>query len=102
MKPHHIFSMALVASALNGMFSPAMLIVAIFSWVWMPPYLLGSAGSIFFASMLVTATGTLLLAGVPAALYERVTGDRSSPVALWIWAGSAILLVAQGLAWRMA
>lgn len=102
MKPHHIFSVALVASAINGMFSPAMLIVAIFSWVWMPPYLLGSAGAIFFASMLVTATGTLLLAGVPAALYERFTGDRASPVGLWIWAGSAILLVAQGIAWRMA
>lgn len=102
MKPHHIFSVALVASALNGMLSPAMIIVAIFSWVWMPPYLLGSAGSIFFASMLVTATGTLLLAGVPAALYERVAGARGGTVALWIWAGSAVLLVVQGLAWRMA
>jgi len=102
MKPHHVFSVALVASALNGMISPAMLIVAIFSWVWMPPYLLGSAGSIFFASMIVTATGTLLLAGVPAALYERVTGDRAGPVAMWIWAGSAVLLVVLGLAWRIA
>lgn len=101
MKPHHIFSVALVASALNGMLSPAMIIVAIFSWIWMPPYLLGSAGSIFFASMLVTATGTLLLAGVPAALYERITGSQGDIVALWIWAGSAILLTVHGLAWRM-
>jgi hypothetical protein len=98
---HHVFSVALVASAINGMLSPAMLIVAIFSWVWLPPFLLGSAGAIFFASMLVTATGTLLLAGVPAALYERITGSQGDIVALWIWAGSAILLTVHGLAWRM-
>lgn len=49
MERHHIFSLALVASAISGMLSPAMFIVAIFSWVWMPPFLLGSAGLIFFA-----------------------------------------------------
>lgn len=102
MKRHHVFSIALVASAINGMISPAMLIVAIFGWVWMPPFLLGSAGMILFASMLVTSTGTLLLAGVPAALYERVTGARGNDMSLWIWAGAAILLALQGLAWRMA
>jgi hypothetical protein len=102
MQRHHIFSIALVASAVNGMISPAMVIVAIFGWVWLPPFMLGSAGMIFFASMLVTATGTLLLAGVPAALYERATGARADPTSLWIWAGSAVLLMVLGLAWRMA
>lgn len=100
MERHHIFSVALIASAISGMLSPAMFIVAIFSWVWMPPFLLGSAGMIFFASMLVTATATLLVAGVPAALFERFSGTRDDRTALWIWAWSAILLALLGLAWR--
>jgi hypothetical protein len=102
MQRHHILSIALVASAINGMVSPAMVIVAIFSWVWLPPFLLGSAGTIFFVSMLVTATGSLLLAGVPAAVYERVTGARADAISLWIWAGSAVLLMVHGFVWRMA
>ena len=102
MQRHHVLSIALVASAINGMVSPAMVIVAIFSWVWLPPFLLGSAGTIFFASMLVTATGSLLLAGVPAAVYERATGARADATSLWIWAGSAVLLMVHGFAWRMA
>lgn len=102
MKPHQIFSIVLVASAINGMISPAMLIVAIFSWVWMPPFLLGSAGTIFFVSMLVTATGTLLVAGVPAALYERIAGVRTGDAPLWVWAGAAVLIAVQGILWRMA
>jgi hypothetical protein len=100
MERHHIFSVVLVASAISGMLSPAMFIVAVFSWVWMPPFLLGSAGLIFFASMIVTSTATLLLAGVPAALYERVAGVRDDRTALWIWAASAIAIALVGLGWR--
>ena len=102
MQRHHVFSIALVASAISGMVSPAMLVVALFSWVWMPPFLLGSAGMIIFASMIVTATATLLLAGLPAALYERLTGERATATSLWIWAGSAMLLALLGAAWRLA
>ena len=82
MERHNIFSIAVLASAVSGMVSPAMTIVAIFSWVWMPPFLMGSPGLVFFLSMLVTATGTLLLSGVPAALYERFVGDPGGRAAL--------------------
>jgi len=61
MERHNIFSIVLVASAINGMISPAMTIVAIFSWIWLPSFMLASTGLIFFLSMLVTATATLLL-----------------------------------------
>lgn len=100
MERHNIFSIVLVASAINGMISPAMTIVAIFSWIWLPSFMLASTGLIFFLSMLVTATATLLLSGVPAALYERAGDDPSGRRTLWIWAACAVLLMLSGLAWR--
>jgi hypothetical protein len=100
MERHNIFSIVLIASAISGMVSPAMMIVAIFSWIWLPSFMLGSTGLIFFLSMLVTATATLLLAGVPAALYERTVDDATGRQALWIWAVCSVLLMLAGLAWR--
>ncbi|MFZ9632791.1 MAG: hypothetical protein ACO3EK_02905 [Alphaproteobacteria bacterium] len=100
MERHNIFSIAVLASAVSGMVSPAMTIVAIFSWVWMPPFLMGSPGLVFFLSMLVTATGTLLLSGVPAALYERLAGDPDGRAARCIWAAGAVALLLLGLGWR--
>jgi hypothetical protein len=100
MERHNIFSIVLLSSAINGMVSPATTIVAIFAWVWMPPFLLGSAGLVLFASMLVTSTGALLLAGVPAALFERLAGDPTGRNALWIWAGASVALMLGSLGWR--
>jgi hypothetical protein len=42
----------------------------------------------------MVSTATLILAGIPAALYERYVGakDDSTDASLWIWlAGTAIL-----------
>jgi hypothetical protein len=42
----------------------------------------------------MVSTATLILGGIPAAIYERVQGikEDSSEVSLWIWlAGTAIL-----------
>lgn len=47
----------------------------------------------YLASMLASAT-TLAIAGVPAALYERVRGlDESTPASLFIWLAATIVLV---------
>jgi hypothetical protein len=48
-----------------------------------------------FASLMVS-TGTLILAGLPAAAYERYIGakDDSTDASLWIWlAGTAFLSI---------
>lgn len=100
MERHNIFSIVVLTSAINGMISPVMVMVAIFSWIWMPPFLLGNASLVFFLSMLVTATGTMLFAGVPAALYERLVGDATGRAALWIWALSSLALLLVSLGWR--
>ena len=49
-------------------------------------------GPIFYFSSLMVSTGTIILAGIPAALYERFRGlkEDSNVVSLWIWlAGTA-------------
>jgi hypothetical protein len=47
--------------------------------------------TLMFASLMVS-TATVILGGIPAAIYERVTGaSESSDASLWIWlAGTAI------------
>mgnify|MGYP001401687539 CR=1 FL=1 len=48
----------------------------------------------YLASLLASAT-TLVLGGVPAALYERATGlEESTPVSLAIWLAGTIFIVA--------
>lgn len=47
----------------------------------------------YFASLMLS-TATIIIAGIPAALYERYIGaeDDSTETSLWIWlAGTAIL-----------
>jgi hypothetical protein len=79
---------------INGIFNPLFLFVFQISAYLMAEPLFGSTAAIaYFASMMLS-TGTVILAGIPAALYERFVGakDDSTVTSLWIWlAGTAIL-----------
>lgn len=88
------FIVAIVGFAiLNGMFSPllpqaigAVLIMA-------PSFFATSIPLLFFFSSILLATLTIMLAGVPAAIYEHLAGtERSTPVSMWIWLAVAALL----------
>lgn len=71
---------------LNGIFSPLLGIVVVFRSVWYPAILPLSPALLFLFASLITATLTLMVAGVPAALYERISGARrTDQVSLWIW-----------------
>ena len=51
--------------------------------------------TLIFASLMVS-TATIILGGIPAALYERFIGakDDSTEASLWIWlAGTGILTI---------
>jgi hypothetical protein len=81
---------------INGMFHPLRVFSYIFSKILMDVPLFGSEALIFYFSSLMTATATVILAGVPAAIYERFAGikDDSTVVSLWIWlAGTAVLTI---------
>ena len=78
----------------NGMFNPLRLFGYFFSQTFMSATLFGSEALIFYFSSLMLSTATVILGGIPAAIYERVIGakDDSTEASLWIWlAGTAVL-----------
>lgn len=80
----------------NGMFNPLTLFSFIFSSHFMAAPLFGSAGLVFYFSSLMLSTATVILGGIPAAIYERYIGakDDSTEASLFIWlAGTAILTI---------
>lgn len=82
---------------INGIFNQLFLLFALIHLqVLAPALLFGSLPlTLMFASLMVS-TATIILGGVPAALYERFMGaeDDSSNTSLWIWlAGTGILTI---------
>lgn len=79
----------------NGLFNQiALLFALIHVQILAPSLLFGSTALTLMFSSLMVSTFTIILAGIPAALYERFAGvkDDSSVVSLWIWlAGTALL-----------
>jgi hypothetical protein len=80
---------------INGIFNQVWLLFALIHMQILAPALLfGSVPlTLMFASLMVS-TATIILGGIPAALYERFVGatEDSTGVSLWIWlAGTALL-----------
>ena len=83
-----------VAVALyNGLFSPFTFIVLQWSPAWLPGFVPFSVPVALYGASLIVATTTLLLSGVPAALFERWRGLQvSTGASCLIWLIGAILL----------
>jgi hypothetical protein len=80
-------------SIINGMLSPFLTIAVPITAVLMPEIFPKSVGWVLFFSSILIASGTLLLSGVPAALYERLwDGERVTNAPMLIWLASALLL----------
>ena len=79
---------------INGIFNPLMAFAYVFSKVLMNVPLFGSESLFFYFAALMLSTATIILGGIPAAIYERYAGikEDSTEASLWIWlAGTAIL-----------
>jgi len=77
----------------NGIFSPYLKIAIPIAAVLMPELFPRTLEWVLFWSSVMLATGTLLLSGVPAALYERlVARDAAAEASTWIWLAGAGLL----------
>lgn len=80
---------------INGMYNQLALLFALLHvQILAPALLFGNVPLTLFMASLMVSTATLILAGIPAALYERFIGakDDSTEVSLWIWlAGTALL-----------
>src|SRR3990172_2227041 len=82
---------------INGLFNQLWLGVAlVHTQILAPALLFGSVPlTLMFASLMVS-TATIIVGGIPAAIYERYIGARedSAETSLWIWlAGTAILTI---------
>jgi hypothetical protein len=79
----------------NGLFNQLFLLFALIHvQILAPALLFGSVPLTLMFSSLMVSTGTIILGGIPAAIYERFVGakDDSTEASLWIWlAGTGIL-----------
>ncbi|MFK4491170.1 hypothetical protein [Bradyrhizobium sp. USDA 336] len=79
---------------INGIFNQlALIFTLLYVQMLAGPLLFGNLSlTLMFASLMVS-TATVILGGIPAAIYERITGTaESNNVSLWLWlAGTAIL-----------
>ena len=80
---------------INGMFNQVAVVFALLHMQILAPALLfGSVSLTLMFSSLMVSTATIIIGGIPAALYERFIGakDDSTDASLWIWlAGTGLL-----------
>jgi hypothetical protein len=85
---------------INGIFNQLWLLFALIHvQILAPALLFGSVPlTLLFASLMVS-TATIILGGIPAAIYERVIGakDDSTEASLWIWLAGTALLALPGI-----
>ena len=84
-------------SVVNGLFSPFLAIAIPIATVLMPEIFPRSIGWVLFFSSLLVASATLLFAGVPAALVERLMRGRGSDMPMFIWLAGVALLASPAI-----
>lgn len=83
---------------LNGLFSPFLQIAVPITTVLMPELFPKITGWVLMFSSILVSTATLLGAGVPAALWERLAErDAESLTSMWIWLAGVVLLTLPAL-----
>ncbi len=80
-------------ATINGIFSPFLLALVPFVLALTPAFFVDSTAFIFFLSSLILSTLTIILGGIPAALYERWIGAKESTgFSMWLWLAGVGLL----------
>jgi len=86
-------------ATVNGIFSPWLVGMFPFVFVLMPAFFLSSLSVLLFISSILFATITLILGGIPAALYERWRGAKEpTEVSMWLWLAGVGLLTLPAVA----
>jgi hypothetical protein len=82
----------MAVAIVNGIFSPWVLAVFLLYPVWYPTWAPMMTQPVYMASALILSTLTLMIAGVPAALYERLAGVAKPAITGAIWLAGVVLL----------
>jgi heme/copper-type cytochrome/quinol oxidase subunit 3 len=77
MTRHFIIGAVLVA-IVNGIFSPFVLSVFLFYQLWYPSWVPVTTEAVVSVSSILFSTLTLMIAGIPAAIAERVRGKAET------------------------
>jgi hypothetical protein len=97
MRRHWYFIAIAFFGMINGLFNQLWLLFALIHiQILAPALLFGSVPLTLLFSSLMVSTATIIIGGIPAAIYERFAGlkEDSNGVSLWIWlAGTALLTV---------
>jgi hypothetical protein len=90
---HTLFLLVLGLCIVNGIFSPYLSLAIPVTTVLLPEIFPRTVQWVLFWSSVLLSTTTLLVSGVPAALYERlVERDPDAETSTWIWlAGAAAM-----------
>jgi hypothetical protein len=95
MERHFYFIGIAFFGMINGLFNQLWLLFALIHvQILAPALLFDSVPLTLLFSSLMVSTATIILGGIPAAVYEQWVGikDDSDAVSLWIWlAGTAVL-----------
>lgn len=93
MNRDHALTGILLLGLISGIFSPYKFIIILAMRALAPGLLLSSPQIVLLLSMLIFATLTIMLAGIPAALFERATGRTDSDrMSYLIWFGATCIL----------
>lgn len=99
MTPRAVFVAVLGVTLLNGFVSPMVPLVFILAPIWLPEFAPQTPIAILYGTSLIVSVATLVVSGVPAALFERFTGrEETDMTSMLVWLGTAILLTLPGLA----
>ncbi len=88
---------AMALSIVNGIFSPWVLAVFVLYPVWYPGWAPTYTQLVYMGSALILSTLTLMVSGLPSALYARLSANPSPQVAGLIWIAAALLLTLPAL-----
>ena len=94
---NHTFYYVAIAlfGVINGLFNHVWVLFALLHvQILSPALFFGSVGLTLMFSSLMVSTATIIVGGIPAALYERIVGggEESSEASLWIWLAGCGLL----------
>jgi hypothetical protein len=78
---------------ISGLFSPALPIMFVIVTGLAPGLLISSIQVVLMIASILTATVTIMAAGIPAAIYERIAGLEASNETSWfIWLACTAIL----------
>lgn len=98
MSRQHILMAVLLVCLANGFVSPFVMLAYMWAPFWFPDFIPMKEEYQLIGSTMVVGVLSILISGVPAAIFERASGrNDSDAVSLYVWLGGAVLITLPGV-----